>query len=255
MEYTVHELADLAGVSSRTLRYYDGLGILKPARISPSGYRMYGSREVDRLQQILFYRELGLDLESIGKIISSPGFDSVKALGEHHKRLLEKRTQLDLLIRNVEKTLAAAEGRSEMKDTEKFEGFKRKLVEENESKYGIEVREKYGDAAADDSNRKLMGLTPDQFKEAEDLAGEISRTLEEALKTGDPAGPLAQKAADLHRRWLSFFWTGYSKEAHAGLAQTYVDDERFTAYYDAKQPWTAVFLRDAILIYTGMKTV
>lgn len=73
------------------------------------------------------------------------------------------------------------------------------------------------------------------------------------MQTGDPAGPLAQKAADLHRQWLSFYWDNYTKEAHAGVAQMYVDDERFKAYYDRNQPGTAEFLRDAVLIYTGMK--
>jgi len=74
-----------------------------------------------------------------------------------------------------------------------------------------------------------------------------------AFKTGDPAGELAQKAADLHRQWLCYFWNSYSKEAHAGLGQMYVDDPRFTAYYDEKQPGAAAFFRDAILVYTGMK--
>jgi hypothetical protein len=120
MEYTVQNLAQMAGISTRTLRYYDEIEILKPARINSSGYRIYGQAEVSRLQQILFYRELG------------------------------------------------------------------------------------------------------------------------------------QKTADLHRQWLSYAWGNYNKEAHAGLAQMYVDDERFTAFYDDKQPGAAVFLRDAILIYTGV---
>ncbi|MNR35357.1 HTH-type transcriptional activator TipA [compost metagenome] len=75
----------------------------------------------------------------------------------------------------------------------------------------------------------------------------------EAFKTGDPRGELAQKAADLHKQWLTYYWSHYSKEAHAGLAQMYVDDERFKAHYDEKQPGTAEFLRDAILTYTGVK--
>jgi hypothetical protein len=80
----------------------------------------------------------------------------------------------------------------------------------------------------------------------------VTETLAEAFATGDPAGELAQKAADFHKKWLTYYWSEYSKEAHAGLAQMYVDDPRFTAYYDEKQPGTAEFLRDAVLIYTGM---
>ncbi len=252
MEYTVQKLAQMAGISARTLRYYDGIGILKPARINSSGYRIYGAAEVDRLQQILFYRELGMELDSIKGIITAPNFDGTKALGEHHEKLLEKKAQLELLIHNVEKTIVSAEGRNAMKDAEKFEGFKQKLVEENERKYGKEVRARYGEDAVNSSNAKVRGMSQQQYEEATRLAEEITVTLEAAFDTGDPAGPLAQKAADLHRQWLSSYWDSYSKEAHAGLAQTYVDDERFTAYYDVKQPGTASFLRDAIFIYTGI---
>src|SRR5689334_20695829 len=124
MEYTVQKLGQLAGISPRTLRYYDEIGILKPARINSSGYRIYGEIEVDRLQQILFYRELGIDLDTIKELVTSPSFDSANALREHREKLLEKRSQLDLLIANVDKTLALKEGRIIMSDKEKFEGFK-----------------------------------------------------------------------------------------------------------------------------------
>lgn len=253
MEYTVQKLAQMAGVSARTLRYYDELGILKPARISTSGYRIYGQAEIDRLQQILFYRELGVNLESIKEIVTAPSFDGAKALREHREKLLEKREQLDVLITNVDKTIALTEGRIIMSDKEKFEGFKQKLVDDNEAKYGNEIREKYGDETINKSNQKLKGMTQEQYDELTKLAAEVNETLYEAFKTGDPAGELAQKTADLHRQWLSYSWDSYSKEAHAGLAQMYVDDPRFTAYYDEKQPGAAEFLRDAIFIYTGMK--
>jgi len=134
MEYSVQQLAQMAGVSKRTLRYYDEIGILKPARINSSGYRIYGRPEVNQLQQILFYRELGVNLEQIKQIITESSFDSLKALKDHRHKLLKKRAQLDLLIANVEKTIRAAEGRITMTDSEKFEGFKQKLIEENEAK-------------------------------------------------------------------------------------------------------------------------
>jgi DNA-binding transcriptional MerR regulator len=253
MEYTVQKLASLAGVSTRTLRYYDEVGILKPARINSSGYRIYGQQEVDMLQQILFYRELGLSLDHIKAIVTDPGFDRKKALKEHRQQLLEKRKQLDLLIANVEKTIEATEGRMNMSNKEKFEGFKKKLIDDNEQKYGKEIREKYGDEKVEQSNAKLMNMTQEQYEEVTALAEQVTLTLAEAVKTGDPAGELAQKAAELHKKWLTYYWKEYSKEAHAGLAQMYVDDERFTAYYDKEQPGTAQFLRDAILIYTGLK--
>lgn len=251
MEYTVQKLASMAGISTRTLRYYDEIGILKPTRINSSGYRIYGQREVDRLQQIMFYRELGISLESIKNLITAPSFDEANALREHREKLLEKRSQLDLLIANLDKTIASKEGRIIMTDKEKFEGFKQKMIDENEQKYGKEIREKYGDETVERSNQKVKNMTQEQYAAVTELGNQVTATLAEAFKTGDPAGELAQKAADLHKQWLTFFWNEYTKEAHAGVAQMYVDDPRFTAYYDEKQPGTAAFLRDAVHIYTG----
>lgn len=141
-----------------------------------------------------------------------------------------------------------------MADQEKFEGFKQKLVDENERKYGAEIREKYGEEAVDGSNRKLKNMTQEEYDRVTALGEEIMQTLLSAYRTGDPAGELAQRAADLHRQWLTFYWDSYSREAHAGIAQMYVDDPRFTAYYDKHQPGLAAFLRDAVLVYTGTKS-
>jgi DNA-binding transcriptional MerR regulator len=251
LEYTVQKLGLLAGISTRTLRYYDEIGILKPARINSSGYRIYGQPEVDRLQQILFYRELGVSLEEIKEMITSPSFDADHALREHREKLLEKRQQLDLLIANVDLTLAQREGTKAMSDKQKFEGFKQKLIDDNEKQYGEEIRAKYGADQIDKANKKIKDMTEKQYAEIEQLGADIHTTLAEAFAIGDPAGELAQKAADLHRQWLSFHWDSYSQEAHAGVAQMYVDDERFRAYYEKDQPGVAEFLRDAVLIYTG----
>lgn len=251
MEYTVKRLSRMAGVSSRTVRYYDEIGLLKPARINSSGYRIYGKEEVDRLQQILFYRELGFNLDNIKKIINSPSFDRAKALRQHREMLLAKRQQLDILIKNVEKTILSTEGRIKMSDKEKFEGFKKNMLEENERKYGKEIREKYGEETVECANTRFMKMTPAEYAKAQSLGEHIMETLARALETGDPAGEIAQKAADLHKQWLCMYWDKYSKEAHASLARMYVEDERFKAYYDKEQPGTAEFLRDAILIYTG----
>ncbi|PLR95143.1 MerR family transcriptional regulator [Bacillus sp. T33-2] len=253
MEYTVQKLGKMAGISTRTLRYYDEIGILKPARMNSSGYRIYGQEEVDRLQQVLFYRELGLSLDRIKEIVTDPSFDGAEALREHREQLLDKRKQLDMLIANVEKTIASTEGRITMTDQEKFEGFKQKMIDDNEKKYGKEIREKYGDDTVNKSNEKLKNMTQEQHAEVTRLANEVTATLAEAFKNGDPGSDIAQKAADLHKQWLAYYWSEYSKEAHAGLAQMYVDDERFKAYYDKDQPGTAEFLRDAIHIFTDYK--
>ncbi|MFC5471081.1 MerR family transcriptional regulator [Cohnella suwonensis] len=253
MEYTVQKLGQLAGVSTRTLRYYDAIGILKPARVNTSGYRIYGQREVDALQQILFYRELGVGLEEIKEIVTSPSFDADRALMEHRQNLLERRKQLDALIANVDLTLAQRKGSGTMSDKQKFEAFKMKLIDNNEKQYGKEAREKYGDDQVDKSNKKLKNMTEEQYAEVEKLASAVHVALEEAFATGDPAGEPAQNAVELHRRWLTFYWDSYSKVAHAGLAQMYVDDPRFTAYYDKDQPGVAAFLRDAVNVYAGIR--
>lgn len=254
MEYTVQKLARLAGISTRTLRYYDEIDILKPARVNSSGYRIYGQSQVDKLQQILFYRELGFSLETIRELIHAPDFDEVTALKQHYAQLLDRREQIDALILNVEKTIASKEGSMTMSDQEKFDGFKKKLVEQNEQQFGEEIRQRYGDQKVDESNQKVLNMTQSEHEQMTQHSEKLYRTLAEAVRAGDPAGPLGQQAADLHRQWLMFHWPEYSKEAHAGLAQMYVDDERFTAHYDEQQPGTARFLRDAIHIYTGVKT-
>jgi hypothetical protein len=100
-----------------------------------------------------------------------------------------------------------------------------------------------------------MNLSEDEYEEATALAQGIIEKLKLAMATGNPAGELAQEVAKMHKKWLCFYWSEYSKEAHAGLAQMYVDDERFTAYYDKEQPGSAKFLRDAILIYTGCQAL
>lgn len=247
MEYTVQKLGKLAGVSTRTLRYYDEIGILKPARINSSGYRIYGQKEVGCLQQILFYKEMGFELSVIKEVLSAKNFDEVHALTSHLDRLLTKRNQLDLLIENVNKTIAYKKGRISMSDKEKFEGFKKKLVEENEEKYGKEIREKYSDEVVDKANQKMLQMTEEEYEAFKKLEQEILDTLAAAYETKDPCGDLGQKAANLHKQWLSYTWKEYSKEAHKGLVEMYVADERFTAYYDKKQPGLAAFLRDAVI--------
>ena len=250
MEYTIQKLSELAGISTRTIRYYDEINLLKPLRLSESGYRIYGSEEVNRLQQILFYRELGISLGQIKEILLSPSFDRAIALKEHKEKLIRKRTKLDLLINNVDKSIQEYEKGIEMTDKEKFEGFKQQLVNNNEDKYGGEIRNAYGNNAIDQSNTMLKNMTKEQYDEIVQLEQEILDSLKEAMATGDPTSELSQQTARLHKQWISFHWKKYSKEAHAGLAQMYVTDERFQDYYDKVQPGAAQFLHDALIEYT-----
>ncbi|MGI6537327.1 MAG: MerR family transcriptional regulator [Caldicoprobacterales bacterium] len=249
MEYTVNKLAKLAGVSSRTLRYYDEIGLLTPKRISSNGYRIYGQKEVDRLQQILFYRELGVNLDEIKRILSEKNFDGLSALQDHLRGLLERKQQLELLIENVEKTIKAMKGEIIMTDKEKFQGFLKNMVDDNERQFGKEIREKYGKDAVNRSNAKVLGMTQEQYAALDKLTKELNETLKKAVEQGDPGSPSAQKACELHKEWLCYFWDNYSKEAHIGLTQMYVNDPRFTEYYEKIAPGCAVFLRDAVAIF------
>jgi DNA-binding transcriptional MerR regulator len=249
MDYTISALARLAGVSTRTLRYYDEIGLLSPKDVTDSGYRVYGAKEVDTLQQILFYREMGVSLEDIKSIITAPTFKRLEALETHLEALLEKRSQVNAMIANVRKTIASEKGETTMTDEEKFEGLKEKLIQENEEKYGKEARSLYGDEAVEASNAKFKNMTPDQYARMESLAEEVNETLKAALQTKDPKSELAQKACALHKQWLMCTWNSYSPQAHKGLAQMYMDDPRFTAYYEKIGPGCAEFLRDAIDVF------
>jgi len=141
------------------------------------------------------------------------------------------------------------EGEISMTDSEKFEGFKQSLIDENEQKFGAELREKYGKQAIEDSNANLKGLTKEQYNKSEHLRLTLEETLKVAFNTGNPAGELAQKACDIHRQWLSVLYPNYSKEYHIGLGEMYVADERFKANYDKLAPGCTEFLRNAINIY------
>ena len=247
MEYSIQKLAALSGVTTRTLRYYDQIGLLKPLRVSSSGYRIYGPEQVDRLQQILFYRELGVSLEEIDRILSRPDYDRRQALESHRQALLARRQQLDILIDNLTRTIEQEDGERIMSDKEKFAGFMKQKVEENEAKYGSEIRRKYGDKAIDESNAKMMGMGKGQYDAMQQMAAEICVGLEQAVKAGlDPAGEEGQRLAALHKQWLGFTWNFYSKEAHGGLVEMYVLDERFKAYYDGNVEGCAQWLRDAV---------
>ena len=249
MEYTSNRLSRISGVSARTLRYYDEIGLLKPVRIASSGYRIYGWDELDMLQQVLFYRELGFPLEEIKKILYSPDFDRERAFFTHLAELNKKRERLDVLIHHVEKSISEMKGEITMTDTEKFEGFKQTLISENEKEYGVEIRGKYGDASVDTSNAKLKGLTREQYDAGEKLRLAVEETLIAAFDTGNPAGELAQAACDLHRQWLNLFYPAYSKEYHIGLGEMYLCDERFKANYEKIGAGCTAFFVEAIRIY------
>lgn len=247
MEYTIKELALLAGISTRTLRYYDEIGLLLPAYSNDSGYRIYGKKEVDALQQILFYKELGFELSEIKKIMMSSDFHRLTALKMQLNKLIAQQEKVNLLIANVEKTIKQEEGKIVMSDKEKFIGLKKELIEENEKQYSEEIRAKYGKDIIEESNAQLMNLTEEEYQSMQEAGEEIQRLLEEAVKERlAPDSETGKQIAMLHKKWLSYTWPTYTREAHKGLTDMYVKDKRFTAYYDQSHKGCAQFLRDAV---------
>ena len=247
MEYSITELADLTGLTTRTLRYYDEIDLLKPSRLGYNGYRYYNSKKVELLQQILFYRKRGIELKMIKDIINDPSYDVKEALKTHLHVLEEERENIDSLIKNLKLTILSMEGVFDMKDEQKFEIFKKEIVKENEEKYGVEIREKYGDEAVDASNAKLMNMSKEKYDKFKALEEEIKISLEEAVKEQSAYNSeLGKKITALHKEWLMMTWKTYSSAAHKGVARMYVCDERFKSYYDANVKGCAEFLEKAI---------
>ena len=250
MEYGIRELAEMAGVSARTLRWYDSVGLLHPCRVGENGYRYYSSAEADRLQHILFYLEIGLDLKRIAEILDDPGFDRLSALRGHLEALEKERRRLDTMIGLLQKVIKAEERNEIMKDQDKFEAFKSGRIAKNEAEYGAEAREKYGDDAVDASNRMMMNMSPEAYAEWEALDMEILSRLEAAVKSdAEPSGEEGKQISHLHKRWLCCTWEKYTAQAHRGVAQMYTLDERFTQYYDRNVSGCAQFLREAVLAH------
>lgn len=200
----------------------------------------------------MFYKELEFDLNTIKKIINSPNYNKKSAFESHYKKLKEKKNKIEVLLTNIEKSILNMEGKIIMSDKEKFEGFKNEIIKQNEEKYGDEIRKKYGDDVIDNSNKKFMELSQKEYNDIELLNKELNETLKIAVENGNPQSDIAQKACELHKMWIMNYWKEYSKEAHMATVQMYVDDERFTKYYDDIITGCAVFLRDAMKIYLGI---
>lgn len=169
---------------------------------------------------------------------------------DHHQKLISRRDQLNRLILIGEKTLAYNKGEIEMSNKEKFEGFKKEKLAENESKYGKEIREKYGNEAVEKLNQKFLNLSEEDFNNMKQIESEMFEDLEKVIITQDLDSDIAKTVYEKHRDWLCYSWPKYSPEAHIGLGEMYVADERFAKYYnDKKGPKAATTLRDIISKY------
>jgi DNA-binding transcriptional MerR regulator len=246
--YTIGELADLAGVTRKTLRHYDKIGLLQPQSLSEAGYRLYGQEEVDLLQQILFYREMDLSLADIRALVQAPDYQVTEALNEHLAYLSQERRRIDRLIETVQTTIKAQRGEIIMLNEEKFEAFKQSLVDENEATYGEEVRKKYGDDQVDAANDRLLAVDQESWTSIEELTAILHEKLAQATVIGDVRSSLAKEVFELHKEWLTFYWPEgqYSKEMHMNMVDMYMSDERFKEYYEKIAPGATAFLQAAV---------
>ena len=247
MEYNISQLSKLSGVSARTLRYYDEINLLHPSRTNEAGYRFYGDKEVNLLQQILFYRERGLSLEKIRFILYDENFDMLKALNEHLTELENRRERLSKLIDTVKDTIASVKGEFIMRDSEKFEAFKKDIVDQYEKLYGEEAREKYGDSEVDMAVNKVLSLSKEDYEKFQTLGKKVMEALKAAvISKASPESETGRSVASLHKEWLGYSWKDYTEQKHKGVVSLYAQDERFKKYYDREQDGCADFLLAAV---------
>lgn len=234
----VKEITDLVGISVRTLHHYDEIGLLTPDETTDAGYRIYSEANLETLQQILFFRELGFPLKEIKEIIHSPSFDRQEALETQHHMLLRKKQQLNQMIGTIEKTIQQVKGEIDMTNQEKFKGF-----DFSHNPYEQEARERWGDKIVDEVNE----TTSDMTDQEQERFNEIYRNLA-AVRTLAPDSATAQREIN---EWYQFINKihNYSLEAFKGLGQMYVDDERFTKNIDQFGEGLSVFMRDAMAFY------
>lgn len=154
--YSIHELALLSGVSKRTLRYYHELNLLLPEQVTDKGYRLYGTKQVDQLQHILFYKQFGFSLEEIKKLLAEEADERNERLEKQYQRLKEEKERLDSLIQTLSKTIEYQKGAICMTDQEKFLGLKEQRLREYETHYEMESRERYGDQLVDQTKEKFQ---------------------------------------------------------------------------------------------------
>jgi len=248
MEYSIKELSRLSGLTARTLRWYDEIGLLIPGRVSEGGYRYYSQEQAERLWNILFYRSLGFELSRIREILDAPDFDRLQAMKEHLNALEQRQKDLKQMIDSVRETINREEMRETVGKEKSFEALKKQIIQENECAYGEEARAKYGNEEVEAANAKLMNLSREQYDEWKRLDEEIRNRLSDAVRNGTASeSSEGKEISDMHKKWLSFTNANYSRAMHRGIAEMYVADDRFTAYYDRETEGCARFLRDAVL--------
>jgi MerR family transcriptional regulator, thiopeptide resistance regulator len=228
MEYSVKKLADLAGISVRTLHYYDKVDLLKPQSYGENGYRKYGEKELLRLQQILFFRELDFSLDEIKEIINRPDFDVLNSLETHRKRLTGKIRRLNSLIKTIGNTILNLKGELKMKEEEYYKGFSR----EQQEKYEREIRERYGNSALDESKRRMKGWNKTDYQKVQAEGDQIFTAIRDNMSKGADS-PEVQKQIQALYEWLNHFYT-CNHEMLLGLGHMYNDHPDFVKMWKTK---------------------
>lgn len=241
--YTVKQLADLAGVSARTLHYYDQIGLLRPEAYGENGYRYYGGGDLLRLQQILFFRELDFSLAEIQSALSRPDFDLLRALAQHRQALHGRIQRLERLVETIDKTIHHLKGEIPMSNQDLYAGFD----EEKQKEYEEIVREKWGDEPLNTSVKRWASLSPAEKRELLERGNRLHQQLAAAMDQG-PASPAAQDLIAQYRQHLNFFYD-ISLEHYERLGHMYNANPDFQANYDAVRPGLAAFMEQAIVIY------
>ncbi|MEZ4955274.1 MAG: MerR family transcriptional regulator [Saprospiraceae bacterium] len=259
-KYSVKQLSELAGVSIRTLHHYDKIGLLVPYHRSESNYRYYGRKELFRLQQILFYKELGFPLKEITEIMNDPAFDLIKALEFHKNELHKKIERTHQLLATIEKTISELNnlsrihlGNKKNKMTEKeiYAGFSEKEINSIKK----EVTEKWNAQELKDVEERIQKLGKEGWADHQQKGEEINQLLAD-LMDWPPSDIRVQKAIVLHHQHLNFYYE-VSKERYLGLAKMYIEDDRFYSFYNKYRKDLAAFLHGAITVYceNGMQVI
>ncbi|MEW5848055.1 MAG: MerR family transcriptional regulator [Myxococcota bacterium] len=242
MGYTVKAVSKLAGVSVRTLHHYDAIGLLKPAQVSGAGYRLYSDDDLQRLQQILFFRELEFSLQEVADIMNDPTFDRRQALLNHKHALMARQQELRQLIKTIDRTLDSLERNTPMKDKEMFEGF-------DPSKYEEEAKQRWGNTPAwKESQRRTKKYTKEDWAAIKQEASEITNGIASRMDRG-PSDPEVQQYVQRFHQHINDRYYTCPAEMFRGLGDMYVQDERFTANYERIKPGLAQFMRSAMHVY------
>jgi DNA-binding transcriptional MerR regulator len=241
--FTVKQLSRLAGVTPRTLHYYDQIGLLKPTQLGKNGYRYYGDESLLRLQQILIYRELDMPLEQIKEILDRREFDVVSALEGHRDQLQERIRRLERVIATVNETISFLRGETTMNQKQLFEPFN----EEQQAEYEKGAMQMYDPAIVKASNQKWKNYTPAEKQHIADKGNAVYLGFVQAMPKG-PASPEAQACVESWRRHMDYFWTP-NEDQLLGLAEGYNSDPRFKANFDKIHPDLAAFILEAVKIY------